>query len=248
MFKVEIVGESLYDLRQKINRVQEELNEREGYVAAQPVLPFISLSAPEQTIECPVIVPSLPPLTTFPITNTVTAGELDIKGMPHDLRIHSEKKSKNLDGSWRYKRGVGDADINAVEAQLRGGVVSQTHAVLPSFPPPPAVTTAPTFVAPIAPPQAVIAPIVVVPVEPVIIPAAPQIGVKPAHSLHTFKNNLTELLAQFINEGKINQDYVASLCDYFKIKDIWNVLASERQCVELFDVFVKAGFVTRIEG
>lgn len=281
MFKIEIVGDSLYDLRQKINRVYEELNEREGHIANQPSLPVFPLTGPTcsdnavfgkapqmeglPSIQAfnalPITAPPFDPLALGnnmvaapPVAAPSIAGDqaqaLDVKGIPHDLRIHSANKSKNLDGTWRYKRGVDDAAIATIENSYKGTVVHAVAApaALPSFPPPPAVTT--PYVAPIAPPQAVVAPVVVAPVvvEPVAAPAIPQVGVKPAHSLITFKNNLTELLAQFINEGKINQEYVASLCAYFKIKDIWNVLGSETQCMELFDVFVKAGFVTRIEG
>jgi hypothetical protein len=177
--------------------------------------------------------------------------------MPHDSRIHSEKKSKNLDGTWRYKRGVADEAIAVIENALKGTTVHAVAAPVPAIvAPPPAVTTPapvtlPPLAQPVAPPQ-VAAPVVAhaVIVEQAFTPPPARMAAptKPAHTLATFKNNLTELLAQFINEGKINQEYVKSLCDYFKIKDIWNVLASERQCMELFDVFVKADFVTRIEG
>ena len=46
----------------------------------------------------------------------------DANGLPWDERIHSKGKNRlNADGTWRKRRGVDDATVAAVEAELRGG-------------------------------------------------------------------------------------------------------------------------------
>ena len=56
------------------------------------------------------------PLTVSPAPlDTV---ERDSKGMPWDGRIHASSKAKVADGSWRAKRGVEDALVAQVTAEL----------------------------------------------------------------------------------------------------------------------------------
>lgn len=47
------------------------------------------------------------------------SAELDSKGLPWDKRIHSSSRAKVADGSWRKVRGVDDALVAQVEAELR---------------------------------------------------------------------------------------------------------------------------------
>lgn len=72
--------------------------------------------------------------------------ELDATGLPWDARIHSEKKSKNADGSWRGRRGVPPQTITAVREELRRALGAPAAA-----PPPPAANAGN---APPAPPAA----------------------------------------------------------------------------------------------
>lgn len=58
------------------------------------------------------IVPPPPPTTANP------AG-LDKTGLPWDDRIHSSNKAFVADGTWRKRRGVDDAFVAQVEAELR---------------------------------------------------------------------------------------------------------------------------------
>ena len=67
----------------------------------------------------------------------------DKDGLPWDERIHASSKTLNADGTWRKKRGVSDAEVTQVEAQLRGVMA------IPAVPPPPPVPAAPA--APAAP-------------------------------------------------------------------------------------------------
>lgn len=125
-------------------------------------------------------------------------------------------------------------------------------------PPPPAPTVpvaTPTFadrnvatpfdnVVPIAAVQPVqAAPAVQPQYQDVQVPA----GQRPVHSYATFKENLPNIVAQLINEGKLTQEYIAKLCTYFNIKHIWNVLASEAQCLELYNSFGQWGYITKMD-
>jgi len=108
----------------------------------------------------------------------VVPGEVDSAGMPWDARIHSGKKSKIADGTWRKGKGVDAATIASVEAQLRAaGAASIPAQAAPTAPVAPAAApVAPT--APAAPPAAPVVPAAppaapVVPAAPPAAPAAP---------------------------------------------------------------------------
>lgn len=55
--------------------------------------------------------------------NPEGAPDVDSRGLPWDERIHASTKATNGDGSWRNKRGVDKALLEAVEAELAGGAV-----------------------------------------------------------------------------------------------------------------------------
>jgi hypothetical protein len=72
----------------------------------------------------------------------------DSNGLPWDERIHSAGKNRlNADGTWRKRRGVDDATVAAVEAELRAAqsVPQQPIALPPTIPavPQPAPVAAP---------------------------------------------------------------------------------------------------------
>lgn len=54
--------------------------------------------------------------------NPEGAPDVDSRGLPWDERIHAGTKATNADGSWRNKRGVDKALVEAVEAELAGAV------------------------------------------------------------------------------------------------------------------------------
>ncbi len=193
------------------------------------------------------------PLPTPKLTTTSPQpqpeGTLDRRGLPWDARIHSANKTFDRNGEWRTRRGVENAVLVQIENELitkiRNAQAAQfnTAPQAPMFvqpPPPPVVITPTTFIPP--------------PVEPVVHPKAyenipmPQSFERPAHTMGSFKISLNEILARLINEGKIDQAYIAQLCEYFKIKNIWNVTGSEKMTEELFIMFAKLGFITSIQG
>lgn len=56
------------------------------------------------------------PAAVAPVEKSV---ELDSKGLPHDVRIHSGARQKNADGTWRTRRGVDPELLASVTASLK---------------------------------------------------------------------------------------------------------------------------------
>jgi hypothetical protein len=82
----------------------------------------------------PAMPPAPPAAGTAPATNGVL---LDVNKLPWDYRIHASTKTQNANGTWRYKRGVDDAEIARVEGELRS--VMSLSPPLPLPPPDPSV-------------------------------------------------------------------------------------------------------------
>lgn len=71
--------------------------------------------------------------TANEVNRAVPLSELhahDADGIKWDKRIHSSSKELNKDGTWRKRRGVDDALVKQVEAELRGhtSVVAEAYA------------------------------------------------------------------------------------------------------------------------
>lgn len=88
-----------------------------------PVDTTVNISTPT-----PQSVFGQPAQTTENVVNhAVPLSELhahDVDGIKWDKRIHSSSKELNKDGTWRKRRGVDDALVRTVEAELRGTPVS----------------------------------------------------------------------------------------------------------------------------
>lgn len=120
--------------------------------------------APSGAVQPAAATPSTAPL---PSDNATAGSVLDSAGYPWDERIHSSSRATNQDGTWRYRKGIGNDVKAAVEAELRGQ---------PASPP------APAPAAPVAPqPPSSIAPTAPTPspVPPASPPAAPVTGLPP---------------------------------------------------------------------
>ncbi len=70
-------------------------------------------------------------------------------------------------------------------------------------------------------------------------------GVKPAHSLDTFKATLIKTLATLVKSGKIKQEYIAQLQAFFNVTDIWKV--NDEQLKIMFDQFCAMGLITKVD-
>lgn len=79
---------------------------------------------------------------------------LDSNGLPWDERIHASTKTTNKDGSWKKLKGVDEATVTAVTAELKQLMGAPAPTVTAPAPTLPAVTapTLPTVTAPALPP------------------------------------------------------------------------------------------------
>lgn len=131
----------------------DEPDEGEQGNAAPPAPPVSPADTPAAATT-----PTPEPAASPQPTAAPAGVETDKNGLPWDERIHSgpkDKRPKNADGSWRRKRGVDDALVEQVEAELRQ-VMGATGNPAPAAPtaaasPEPAPAPAPTA-APAAPP------------------------------------------------------------------------------------------------
>lgn len=202
-----------------------------------------------------------------PVSEINNFSDVDSRGLPWDERIHANTKAKNKDNSWRYKRGTSDDLIKQVEEELIAKIKSGQVIQAPTLPVSPLPVPAPVTAAPVIPPPPaptipVATPVFQTPAPVVELPTSqvaatpaqtyenvpvPQ-GVRPAYTLKAFKDNLTVIFADLINQGKIDQGYINQLKSYFGIKEIWNILGDESKCIELWRMFGSAevGFITTV--
>lgn len=262
MYKFEISADTPAELKQKQLEFALEII-GESRDPGQPT--YIDADLPR--LEVPATPAPLP--QAGPKIPTTRIG-LDSRNIPWDERVHSSSKAFNKDGTWRLKRGVDDALVKAVEADLKNVDLMATIAVVP---PPPVVPAAPVpaappvhLVAPVAdsfkyPPLAAVAPPVEKPrdVAPIYDNVPIPSGNRPAHSYATFKMNFNHVMNGLILEGKIDQEYIAQVVAYYKeqfktdglsipMNYIWNLTASEKHCLDFFERLIQQGFITEVEG
>ena len=128
----------------------------------------------------------------------------DKNGLPWDERIHSGNKTINADGTWKKRKGVSDAVVDAVTAELRATCGMATGSGAATAP-----TGTITPVADIAPlPNQVVAPPapVAVPVPAVIAAPAP---------VSTPYTQLCDFLAKNTGEGHALND--AWIAKFFEV-------------------------------
>ena len=159
-------------------------------------------------------------------TPAVNMNDLDSEGLPWDERIHTSARTKVKDGSWKIKRGVTDLEANKIKATYRQvDVVGHPMQTAPAV-----VHQAPVQVVTPVVPQAP------------VVPALPTMN--SGHTVATFKAHFPLIIANLISEGKVTQDYVNQLKDYFKVDQIW--MLDDNQKANLFESFVQYGLVTRV--
>lgn len=229
MFRFETQDETLLGLSVKLSDGLKEL-EKELRIGAIIDKSSLRLVSSESTGPIDLggragpTVPHNPPPSANALMDSTGSNvvERDAKGLPWDERIHSSAKSKNMDGSWKKKKGVDDVTLAKVEAELRG-VATTVQAPLA---PPPAVTTpvaGPVIPQPqTAPPGPVAPPPLPAPTNNYDNVTIPPVN-KPAHSLSTFSANMAMIIAQFVTEGKLTQETITQLCNNFQVKQIWDL-------------------------
>lgn len=112
---------------------------KEGDALAAPLVPA-GVPLPSAATHASATLPtaSLPTASSSPAS--VGSADLDITGIPHDVRIHAKPASgnaptKNADGRWKKKKGIDEATFAAVTAELLrvvGGAPAATATPLPA--------------------------------------------------------------------------------------------------------------------
>lgn len=90
-------------------------------VVKPPAAPVAAAPTPTPAPMAPTPSSTTTPVhTPAPPISGATANDVDSKGTPWDSRIHASTKTKMAsDGTWKLKRGVDKAEVDAVMAQLR---------------------------------------------------------------------------------------------------------------------------------
>jgi hypothetical protein len=55
------------------------------------------------------------------------------------------------------------------------------------------------------------------------------------------------VLANFVNEGKLTNEYLGQLKGYFGVREIWEVAKNNDQAKEMFEKFVASGLITKVD-
>lgn len=192
--------------------------------------------------ELPVVTPIIPIVEDVirPPMNLNAGGvnpasvELDIEGLPWDVRVHTIKKTKNKNGTWKNKRGADKALVAQVKAEL--------FASVQKAPNPPAVPT--LNVAPVVPALTPVIPLTPVVEQAPVAPPQPTMTNVGGHTLETFIANFPMIVGTLISEKKLTPEYVQTLNTYFKVSQIWEI--TDVQKAEVFESFANFGFITKV--
>lgn len=130
--------------------------------AAGPIVP----KPADVTVIPPHVAPTGTTEPDEPSAPSATPPAFDANGLPWDDRIHSGSKAVNKDGTWRYRKGVQEHVVTAVEAELKGRLLT------PATPPAPAATVETVAAAPVPVPTTTVLPFPTAPAVPVQVPVA----------------------------------------------------------------------------
>jgi len=227
MYQVFIKAKSIEELQEAVENFNMLVNRKdiEPLLKSEVELPRIKDQVIDKMNEEPEIAEALIPVAPQKVVVSNDA-ELDSEGLPWDKRIHGMGKSKVKDGTWRLKRGVEQDLVNQVKNELRASLNAQANPT----PIPPAPVQAQT-------------PVVEIPTQPAPVQPAP-LPTSNGHTFETFKTNFPVILGHLISEGKVTQEYINTLKQYFAVDEIWNI--NDEQKKEVFENFVQYGFITKV--
>lgn len=156
----------------------------------------------------------------------VRMGEEDIEGVPWNSKYHASSKEKNKDGTWRNRRGVDKAEVEAYRASFRANTSAAPTAVTSPAP-------QPQYAAPALPQTSTPSAPVATPATPAVVvaPPLPTMSVNKGHTLESFKAGFPVILSSLLTEGKIDQNYVNDLKNFFKVGEIWNINDEQKLAV-----------------
>ena len=267
MYQLTVKGNNLEELRvnlinlnSELNPCTKDVNPNELRVAHEPVeypeQESASTEISEDTVEAiteaekfaklPVNIQ--PGLEVAPEDNS----ELDSEGIPWDKRIHSASRGKVKDGTYRQKRNLEAEFVETIKAELKRKIERAKNPIaIPSAPieeTTPIVETVTPAIVETVTPAIVETPAMNADVAPPVIEvAAPPVSMpnmSSGHTLETFTNNFAMIVGTLITDGKIDQAYLNSLKDYFKVEQIWDVTPEQK--AEMFNSFAEFGFIQKV--
>lgn len=180
---------------------------------------------------------------TVPLTIVPTGVAVDVTGVPWNPNLHSGSRKMNADGSWKKKKNFGG---ETTEVTPVAPVVAQPVTPLVTPPAPTVAVAPPQFAQQSSQPIVVTQPAVVEQPTYQNIPTIPQSNERPALDYQSFKNDLPMVMTRLISSGQIKQNYVDDLLKYFGIQQFYQVLGSEKHCIDLFNVLAQQGFITKV--
>lgn len=209
-------------------------------VAAPPTFnPFVVPAAevavvpvPPPSVPTPPVVATPPTAATVPTVALPAApgSERDSAGLPWDGRIHATSAGGAhptvADGTWRKKRGVDDATVAKVEAELRAALGASAPAeaavvpVVPTVPVPP-VTPSPVTSA-------------AVPVPPSTTAVSPVVSPAPAADAITF-SGLMARIAPTITKTPGANDIMAAILHPFGLTAVGQLITVAHNDPPLFN-------------
>jgi hypothetical protein len=153
-------------------------------------------------------------------------GQLDKNGLPWDERIHARTKVITASGEWRRRRGVDDATVASVEAELR------SRGAPPALPPPtlpPVAAAPPPMAAPppviAAPPPVAVAPVVAAPPPP---PTADRSHINFAY--------LMARVSSSMQTGHVTADVLATVATRIGVGAITEIATDPAKIVQVYDI------------
>lgn len=213
--KLMISGSSIAELKRNALQFLEEIGDSTPVMTGEPV---VELTAADEEVDAEIDETAM----------VDTTGELDARGIPWIAQIHSTSRAKTKDGNWRYRRNVEDSTIKAIESKYQQAVASPFSA------PPPLLQVVPSVAQPVTPNT----------VTPPLPAMSTQQPVALAHSFATFKANMVAVLAELVKQGKLTQEYINQLREYFQVENIWQI--SDTQAQMMFDNFCSLGLIQKV--
>lgn len=227
MFKIVIQGKTVSELQSNLSSIasaylkseDKKPDYAEMYDSVSDVVANFNSEAAEEIINNVIEKEATEPGKNF---------ELDAENLPWDARIHASTKTLTTKGVWKQRKGVDPKVLSQVKNELynRGeDVLAQQHAVVPE-----------PYIAPAQPTQQQ-----VVAQQPATIPQ-PSFN-NAGHTLETFKANFLMIIGNLVTQGKLDQAYLNSLLQYFKVAQLWEI--SDAQKAEMFENFAQANLIQR---
>lgn len=155
-FARDAAGQAIRDILAGADEPVEVATKVGVALADEPVEVNVEPAAPASVFGVPVPPPAeMPVFALVPPAPPVAGADLDKDGIPWDGRIHASTKTKTVEAVWKKKRGIEQAEVDRVVAELRTTMMAPAAPV----PVPPAVAQAfasgaasPVVPAPPAPP------------------------------------------------------------------------------------------------